>query len=304
MLMSRYLADSASFRKLIDGRISRLAVRVTMRGMSVKAFSWFTLPLVISASACSKERAAEGNQVAANRALAPPAADGKRATAEPQAGSEVLRTITLAAFSCGDSCYLEYTDGGEAKTALCRAPQCNDWADRQALPPTLKGERAVARFGTGRQLDAAGNIMTRDYPTIEELRIPGATVKAQSTPLPEPDVGAATAQRTVPARFRGLFAVDRKACAEDYRYNPAFQNVTITARNVSFFETGGPVTNVAVQGDMAAITLRETVGDGEFTRAIYLALNRDGTVRYRPSTSEPSQTYVRCGAQAADSSER
>lgn len=98
----------------------------------------------------------------------------------------------------------------------------------------------------------------------------------------------------VPARFRGLFAPDRRACAEDYTYNPAFQNVHVLANEVSFFETGGPVTDVRVDGDNVAITLRETVGDGVFTRTLYFALNRDGSVRYRADRSEPVRTFVRC----------
>ena len=323
--------------------------------------------------------------------------------------------VTLTGFSCGDSCYLEFTDGGGARTALCRAPVCSDWADAGRLPRTLQGKRATARFGTSNQVDAAGNIMSRDFPTVEELHIPlndpgsparpaqgqamatgplglikgvytsggdcgsianaglriydgvglsGSATKACRTtivsrsgrsykiandcaatydgkrstenftvtvsgsgrftlgdgesgtydycpvdrldpamrryaPDSAPDSASDTAPDTadapiVPPRFRGLFAADRKACAEDYAYNPAFQNVTIKARSVNFFETGGPVTDVNIAGDRAAITLRETVGDGKYTRAIYLALNRDGTVRYRPGKSEPPRIHVRC----------
>ena len=118
----------------------------------------------------------------------------------------------------------------------------------------------------------------------------------------EADPGAVGAEPTqasitVPARFRGLYAADRRACENDYNYAPAFQNVTVKARDVSFFETGGPVTDVNVQGNNIAITLRETVGDGRFTRAIYLALNDDGTVRYRQAGTGPVKTYVRCAGE-------
>ena len=403
------------------------------------------LPLAIAAAACSKQGsdssgAQSNDAVAASDTPSQADAKGTSGAASTPIEANGSRTITLTGFSCGDSCYLEFSDGGEAKTALCRASQCSEWADRQAFPPALKGKRATARFGTGNQVDAAGNIMARDYPTIEELTISGFTgdtparsaqvgpaaagqratdgaagtlglikgvytsggdcgsianaglriydgvglsgsatkncrtkvvsrsgktykvsndcaatydgkrsteqftvrvsgssrftlsdgesgtynycpvgqldpamrkyapdssagqdrssqtsANRPNSPSREPSDGAAVAKVIVPVRFRGLFAVDRKACAQDYSYNPAFQNVTIKARSVSFFETGGPVTDVNIQGDMAALTLRETVGDGEFTRAIYLALNRDGTVRYRPGRSEPSRTYVRCG---------
>ncbi len=124
----------------------------------------------------------------------------------------------------------------------------------------------------------------------------GGKGSVDNAPVPQENSVGATppARPTVPERFRGLFAMDRQACAEDYNYAPAFQNVRIEAQSVSFFETGGPVTNVQVDGEMAAITLRETVGDGEFTRAIYLAINPDGSVRYRQGKDQPSQNYVRC----------
>ena len=99
---------------------------------------------------------------------------------------------------------------------------------------------------------------------------------------------------TVPARFRGLYALDQKACAADYTYQQAFQNVTVKADSVNFFETGGPVTDVNVNGDSIAITLRETVGDNVATRAIYLALNPDGTARYRADRTAMVRKYVRC----------
>lgn len=274
----------------------------------MKTIMVFALPLAVAAAGCSNESsdsvsAEGGNAVAASNKRSPSSADGKREGAGTPVGTSTARSITLTGFSCGDSCYLEFPDHGESKTALCRASQCSDWADKRALPPTVRGKRAIARFGTGDQVDAAGNIMARDYPTIEELTIPGdnqnrstkASSDQSSSPSREPADTIATGRAIVPLRFRGLFAVDRKACAQDYRYNPAFQNVTITARSVSFFETGGPVTDVNVEGDRVAITLRETVGDSQFTRAIYLALNRDGTARYRPGKSEPSRTYVRCG---------
>ena len=415
-------------------------------GLSVKAILLFGLLLAMAAAGCSKQSgnssgAQSNDALAASDTPSIAVANGQRGAATTQVGTEASRTITLIGFSCGDSCYLEFTDDGEAKTALCRTTQCSDWADRRALPPTLKGKRATARFGMGNQVDAADNVMSRDYPTVEELRILGhsaetsarsaqvgstaagqratdgatgalglitgvytsgddcgsianaglriydgvglsgsatrncrtevlsrsgqtykiasdcaatyngkrstqkftvrvsgsrrftlsdgesgtynycpvgqldpvmrqyvsdanppqdrdsqASTNEPDSPARNPGDGTAAAKPTVPARFRGLFAVDRKACEQDYSYNPAFQNVTVEARSVRFFETGGPITDVNIQGDMAAITLRETVGDKEFTRAIYLALNRDGTVRYRPGRSEPSRTYVRCGA--------
>ena len=100
---------------------------------------------------------------------------------------------------------------------------------------------------------------------------------------------------SVPERFRGLYAPDRKACEEDYNSTPAFQHVTVNARDVSFFETGGPITDINVDGDAIAITLEETVGENTATRAIYLALTGEDTASYRADDGEPIQRYVRCG---------
>ena len=128
-------------------------------------------------------------------------------------------------------------------------------------------------------------------------RTPSPTVPA-SPEAPSPPASSGSAQLTeVPERFRGLYAADQRACAGDYSYNPAFLNVTVNAREVSFFETGGPVTNVNVSGDSIAINLRETVGDHEAVRAIYLALVDERTARYRASASEPVKLYVRCPVQ-------
>lgn len=136
--------------------------------------------------------------------------------------------------------------------------------------------------------------------TNDDGAAPESSVSTTDTPR-RSEAGSETAGAepspasvTVPERFRGLYAADRRACEEDYSYNPAFQNVTVKAHDISFFETGGPVTDVNVQGNSIAITLRETVGDGRFIRAIYLALNDDGTVRYRPERNGAVKTYVRC----------
>ena len=126
----------------------------------------------------------------------------------------------------------------------------------------------------------------------------GNTVTATDSPTASSDAAltreARPPLREVPIRFRGHFAPDRKACAKDYTYAPTFENVEVFADRVSFFETGGPVTNVQVDGDAAAITLRETIGDNEVVRAIYLALDGDGTARYRPGRNEDVRDMVIC----------
>ncbi|TPW27716.1 hypothetical protein [Pararhizobium mangrovi] len=110
------------------------------------------------------------------------------------------------------------------------------------------------------------------------------------------DDGAVTSgtTATVPARFRNLYALDRQACAEDYNYQTAFQNVRVRAKTVNFFETGGPVTKTEVRGNSIAITLDETVGDNTTRPTISFALNDDGTARYRAGQNEPVRAVVRC----------
>lgn len=105
---------------------------------------------------------------------------------------------------------------------------------------------------------------------------------------------ATSSVATVPPRFRGLYAPDRRACEQDYNYAPAFQNVHVMAERASFFETGGPVLNISVDGNTITINMREYVGDGSSERDIYLALEGDDLARYKRGQSQPSQHYVRC----------
>ncbi|RPF71830.1 hypothetical protein [Aurantiacibacter spongiae] len=149
--------------------------------------------------------------------------------------------------------------------------------------PAGETERRVVYFA--RQGD--GRLRVRRGDGDSEIYRRCGTVSRQQT---------AQGATTVPVRFRGLYAPDARACAEDYTYQPAFQRVRIGADEVSFFETGGPVTNVDVEGEHIAITLRERIGDTETLRDIYLALTGEGTARYRPGDGEPVRQVVRCPA--------
>lgn len=99
----------------------------------------------------------------------PAAGAEKTAPAKPMAGLD--SAITLKAISCGDSCYLEYSQDGEDKTALCTAEPCKPWVAAGELPKALRGKKAVVRMGKGTQVDSAGNVMSRDFPAIEDLTI-------------------------------------------------------------------------------------------------------------------------------------
>ena len=118
----------------------------------------------------------------------------------------------------------------------------------------------------------------------------------QTVSPPAGDGAVANRQAAVvPARFRGTYAPDRRACAYDFDYQPTFQNVDVTAERVMFFENGGPVRDVNVSGEAIAITFLDTYGDQSNTRAIYFRLNGDGTVRYRRSAGEDVRSFVKCG---------
>ncbi|WP_343345783.1 hypothetical protein WJT74_00945 [Sphingomicrobium sp. XHP0239] len=134
-----------------------------------------------------------------------------------------------------------------------------------------------------------------------------ATCVAACTAAPPPDTTAAQAPDNtpvsapfVPDRFQGLFALDRRACEEDYTYQPAFQNVRVFANDVRFFENGGPVTDVDVDGPAAAVTLRDTYADGDVLRTLYLRDLGEERFRIRDGLSEQSRDYVRCGPTTRD----
>ena len=147
-----------------------------------------------------------------------------------------------------------------------------------------------------------------DTQTPEDDPQPGTFVRetegvasAAPTSTVAPDKGSDVADGAqtrslsrVPVRFRGTFAPDRRACAQDYEYQPTFQNVDVTADRVMFFENGGPVREVEVEGDNIAIGYLDTYADGSVPGTIYLRLDGDGSVRYRSSSSEPIRTFVAC----------
>lgn len=110
---------------------------------------------------------------------ATPAADNKGGVPEkdvpaaPAKEAPVYSAITLVGYECGDNCYLVYQDGaGKEQRALCRAKNCDSWKRAQGLPKALVGKQVKARIGKGEQYDAAGNKMSSDFPSVEELVLP------------------------------------------------------------------------------------------------------------------------------------
>ena len=79
---------------------------------------------------------------------------------------------TLTGLSCGDNCYLEYRtgDSAEVKSALCLADGCGAWQQGGELPAAYRGRDVFLKLGTGRQYDAAGNVMSEDYPAVTVIQ--------------------------------------------------------------------------------------------------------------------------------------
>ncbi|QQN73522.1 hypothetical protein [Croceicoccus sp. YJ47] len=127
----------------------------------------------------------------------------------------------------------------------------------------------------------------------------GETTTPDAPDAAPPSPGQPAPMTDVPERFRGQYAQKAEDCGPRFAAIPTQEPVTLRSDDVRFFETGGPITHVEVDGDAIAVTLRETVGPDEHARAIYLALNGDGTVRYRPGDGEDVRRYIRCGEQDA-----
>lgn len=99
---------------------------------------------------------------------------------------------------------------------------------------------------------------------------------------------------TIPVRFRGRWAPAKDACAAPPYDNPqSFELIDIYADQISFFETQGAVEDVRVEGDRAAVTVAEQVGDTIARYAIYLALQQDGTLRYKNGEAD-IRIFVHC----------
>jgi hypothetical protein len=66
----------------------------------------------------------------------------------------------IAAFECGDSCYLTIVgEGGTNLTGLCAAEACQSWNLEVAIPQDQIGRPVVVTVGTADQVDAEGNVM-------------------------------------------------------------------------------------------------------------------------------------------------
>ena len=160
-----------------------------------------------------------------------------------------------------------------------------------ALAAACSGDQAPATDGDGDSIAADDTRVAKGDPGADG---PSAKTAIVSDRPEAVDAGKTDTVATVPTRFRGTFAPDRQACAEDYDYQPTFQNVDVTADRVQYFENGGPVQGVEVDGNSIAIDYLDTYGDQRTPQVIYLALEGDSAVRYRPSRTEPVRRFVRC----------
>lgn len=105
--------------------------------------------------------------------LAPPAV-AKTANVPAKAARPAPTTLvqgTIAAFDCGDNCYLTIKKAdGEEVYALCHAPQCAPWVEEQAMPKQMIGRKITATLGKGKQTDGAGTVMG-EMEAFTKLRI-------------------------------------------------------------------------------------------------------------------------------------
>ena len=59
---------------------------------------------------------------------------------------------TIAAFECGDNCYLTVDFGKAGKlVGLCVAPECESWNAKTTIPKKLIGAKVTVAVGTGDQ---------------------------------------------------------------------------------------------------------------------------------------------------------
>jgi hypothetical protein len=81
---------------------------------------------------------------------------------------------TIAAFECGDNCYLtvDFGKAGEL-VGLCVAPECESWNANVAIPKKLIGAKVTVAVGTGDQYQGG------DTP-VPAIAFTTVTVKSKS----------------------------------------------------------------------------------------------------------------------------
>ena len=98
-----------------------------------------------------------------------------------------FKPVRLSGLTCGDNCYVDFTEQREGAADLqylCLAPECADWIDAGALPAGWTDVIVGARYGTGRQVDGSGTVMATDFPAITAFGIPDTGPEALALPLP------------------------------------------------------------------------------------------------------------------------
>lgn len=77
-----------------------------------------------------------------------------------EAGAADKLAGQIAAFECGDNCYLTIVSAeGTDLTGLCAAPACEPWNAEAMIPAGLIGRSVLVNVGTGEQTDGDGNVM-------------------------------------------------------------------------------------------------------------------------------------------------
>ena len=78
------------------------------------------------------------------------------------ADSTKVRTVVgvIAAYECGDNCYLTIRDkNSNEHTGLCAAHECQSWNQQAVMPKSFLGKRVQVTIESADQYDGEGNIV-------------------------------------------------------------------------------------------------------------------------------------------------
>ena len=82
------------------------------------------------------------------------------ANSKPSKTTSKSLTGKIAAYECGDNCYLTIKDSqGTEHSGLCTASACDKWNENAEMPNSFIGKKVKVTVGRGNQVDGSGNIM-------------------------------------------------------------------------------------------------------------------------------------------------
>ncbi|WGZ90444.1 MAG: SH3 domain-containing protein [Candidatus Thiocaldithrix dubininis] len=86
--------------------------------------------------------------------------NSESSTRKPSKSTSKTLSGKIAAYECGDNCYLTIKDSqGTEHSGLCTASACDKWNENAEMPSSFIGKKVKITVGRGKQVDGAGNIM-------------------------------------------------------------------------------------------------------------------------------------------------